>query len=124
MLSILLALLLQGGDMKSAGPLAFGPDGVLFVGDGAGGAVFAIETGDAKGDPDKVKHDVQGLDQKVAAALGVQPNEIRINDLAINPASGNAFLSVSRGRGPDAAAVILKLDGAGKLSELKDAKTT
>jgi hypothetical protein len=123
MLSLLLALALQG-DMKSAGPLAFGPDGTLFVGDSAGGAVLAIETGDAKGDPEKVKHDVQGLDQKVAAALGVPPGDIRINDLAINPASGNAFLSVSRGRGPDATPVILKLDDAGKISELKDAKTT
>ena len=32
--------------LKSAGALAFGPDGVLFVGDSIGGAVAAIETGD------------------------------------------------------------------------------
>ncbi|HEX7901914.1 MAG TPA: hypothetical protein VF950_29415 [Planctomycetota bacterium] len=122
MISILLATLLQS-DLKSAGPLAFGPDGVLFVGDAAGGAVHAIETGDTKGDPEKVKHDVQGLDAKVAAALGAQAGDIRINDLAINPATGNAFLSVSRGKGPDAAGVILKLDDAGKLSEVKGATT-
>lgn len=122
MISILLALALQG-DMKSAGPLAFGSDGVLFVGDGVGGAVYAIETGDTKGDPEKVKHDVQGLDQKVAAALGAQPGDIRINDLAVNPATGNAFLSVSRGKGPDATPVILKLDDAGKLSEVKGTTT-
>ncbi len=35
-----------GPEMKSAGPLAFGPEGVLFVGDTAGAAIFAIETGD------------------------------------------------------------------------------
>ena len=33
-------------DLKSAGPLAFGPDGILFVGDTAGAALFAIDTGE------------------------------------------------------------------------------
>ena len=33
-------------DLKSAGALAFGPDGVLFVGDSVGGAVVALDTGD------------------------------------------------------------------------------
>ena len=32
--------------LKSAGALAFGPDGVLFVGDSAGGAIAAIDTAD------------------------------------------------------------------------------
>ncbi|NJS14404.1 MAG: RNA polymerase sigma factor, partial [Sphingopyxis sp.] len=31
---------------------------------------------------------------------------ILINDMAVNPVSKKAYLSVSRGRGPDAAAVI------------------
>ena len=34
--------------LKSAGALAFGPDGILFVGDSVGGAVVAIDTGDRK----------------------------------------------------------------------------
>ena len=33
-------------DLKSAGPLAVGPNGVLFVADPQGATVFAIETGD------------------------------------------------------------------------------
>src|SRR5262245_61363541 len=33
-------------DLKSAGPLAFGPNGVLFIGDPQASAVFAIDTGD------------------------------------------------------------------------------
>ena len=39
---------LAAGDsgLKSAGALAFGPDGVLFVGDSAGGAIAAIDTAD------------------------------------------------------------------------------
>src|SRR5207237_8405172 len=34
-------------DLKSAGPLAFGPAGIMFVGDHVGAAVFAIDTNDA-----------------------------------------------------------------------------
>lgn len=32
-------------DLRSISALAFGPEGVLFVGDGKGGAVFAIDVG-------------------------------------------------------------------------------
>ena len=38
-----------------------------------------------------------------------------INDLAVNPASGKAYLSVSRGRGPSAAPVIVRVDRSGKI---------
>ncbi len=38
-----------------------------------------------------------------------------INDLAVNPASGKAYLSVARGRGPTAAPAIVRADRSGKL---------
>ena len=41
-----------------------------------------------------------------------------INDLAVNPISGNAYLSVSRGRGPDATPVLVRLGADGKLDEV------
>jgi hypothetical protein len=106
----------KGADLKSAGPLAFAPEGVLLVGDPIGGVVFAIATGDVKGEAKPLN--VQGLDAKIAAALGVSPGDVLINDMAINPASGKAYLSVSRGKGPDAAGVILTVDAAGKVAEL------
>ena len=56
-------------DIKSAGPLAFGPDGILFLGDPKAATIFAIDTGDAKGDPSKARLDVKAINQKVAAAL-------------------------------------------------------
>ena len=34
--------------LTSAGPLAFGPDGILFVGDSVGGTIVAIDTQDRK----------------------------------------------------------------------------
>jgi hypothetical protein len=105
-------------DLKSAGPLTFGPDGILFVGDTQGAAVFAIDTGDRTAASTKGAINVADLGAKIAAALGTDPKSIMVNDLAVNPLSGNAYLSVSRGRGPDAAPVILRLGADGKLTEL------
>lgn len=106
-------------DIKSAGPIAFGPAGILFVGDTQQAAIFAIDTGDKSGDPSGAKIEVSGVNQAIAGLLGVTPADILINDMAVNPQTGNVFLSVSRGRGPDATPVLLKLDNAsGKFSEL------
>lgn len=104
-------------DLKSAGALAFGPDGILFVGDAVGAAVFAIDTGDrAKATAAELK--VDGIDAKIASLLGTTSTEIQINDLRVNPISGNAYLSIHRGRGPDAAPVIVRVLAAGKLEQL------
>ena len=104
-------------DLRSAGPLAFGPEGVLFIGDSAGAAIFAVDTGDRKSSAGG-SFEIKGINEKVAALLGTAPDQIEIHDVAVNPISHNVYLSVSRGRGPDAAAVILKADGSGKLSEV------
>lgn len=111
-------------DLKSAGPLAFAPDGILLVGDPAGAAVFAIATEDTNGGSEETKLDVPALDQKIASALGTSPADLLINDLAVNPASGKAYLSVSRGKGPDATPVLVRVDASGKISEvsLKDVR--
>jgi hypothetical protein len=105
-------------DLKSAGPLTFGPDGILFVGDTQGAAVFAIDTGDRTPSSTRGAINVDDLGAKIAAMLGTDPKAIMVNDVAVNPLSGKAYLSVSRGRGPDAAPVILSVGADGKLSEL------
>jgi hypothetical protein len=109
-------------DVKSAGPLAFGPTGILFIGDPLGAAVFAIDTQDTAGNPERSKIAVEGIDGKVASVLGTTPDDILINDIAVNPANGTVYLSVSRGRGPDAAPVIVRVDQQGELKvvSLKD----
>jgi hypothetical protein len=104
-------------DIKSAGALAFGPEGILFVGDTQGAAVFALDTGDrtqGKGPGPKVEK----IDGKIASLLGIEPAQLLVNDLAVNPISGNAYLSLSRGKGPDAKPAIVRVDREGKLSEL------
>jgi hypothetical protein len=103
--------------LASAGPLAFGPNGILFVGDSKDATIWAIDTGDNQ--PGKGPINVAGLQDEVAAMLGTTPDQIAVNDVIVNPVSHKAYLSVSRGRGPDAAPVILRLDSAGKLEELR-----
>lgn len=88
------------------------------MGDSRSAAVFAIQTNDISGEPQKVQYNVEGVNEQIAALLGASPQSILIEDLAVNPLSGNVYLSVSRGRGPDATPVIVRIDGAGKISEL------
>jgi len=102
-------------DVKSAGPIAFGPEGVLFLADTQGGALFAIDTGDRQADSAGGAIKVEGIDEKIASLLGTTAKKITINDLAVNPASGKAYLSVSRGTGPEAAPVLVRVDRAGKV---------
>src|SRR5580700_8947959 len=104
--------------LMSAGPLAFGPEGVLFVGDSIGGDVVALDTNDHTAPRSAVKIDVQGVDAKIAALVGVTPDQIVINDLKVNPISKNAYLSASRGKGPDAMPLIARVNGAGEVSLL------
>ncbi len=101
-------------DLKSAGALAFGPDGILFVGDTKAATVFAIGTGDTKGDPSKVEINVSGVNAKVAELLGVNADKITINDLAVNPLTGHVFLSVSKA----GSAAVVKLAADGQLSQV------
>ena len=105
-------------ELKSAGQLAFGPDGILFVGDSMSGAIVAVDTGDRAEGKSGAKIDVKGINQKIAAMLGTAPDQILINDVVVNPISKKAYVSVSRGRGPDAMPVILRVDAAGKISEV------
>ena len=87
--------------LQSAGALAFGPEGVLFVGDTKSASVVAIDTGDRSGAPNEVDVHVKQVDKAIAASLGTE--SVTINDLAVNPASGIAYLSVTAG---DQAAIV------------------
>jgi hypothetical protein len=104
-------------DLKSAGVLTFGPDGVLFVGDSMGGQIFAIDTQDRTAST-ATAVEVLGLTAKVAAMLGTTADQIALNDIAVNPASKKTYVSVSRGIGVAATPVIVRIDTSGKLEAL------
>jgi hypothetical protein len=107
-------------DLKSASALAFGPKGLLFVGDSAAATIYAIDTGDTKPAGDKALN-VEQIDSKVAAVLGVAAKDVKITDMKVNPASGNVYLSVTRGTGAGTPALVqVARDGAVTAVSLKD----
>lgn len=114
-------------DVRSMSALAFGPEGVLFVGDGKGGAVFALDFGDETVREVKDPKDVTDVEGKLAALLGATPADVMVHDLAVNPLSKNVYLAVSRGRAGLAtrwalpndvadASLLVRIDGDGRFS--------
>lgn len=104
--------------VKSISAMAVGPAGVLFLGDPQSATIFAVETGDTKA-TGKGDISIDGFDDKVASLLGVAKTEITVSDVKVNPASGNVFVSVTRGKGATATPVVLKLDRAtGAMTEV------
>src|SRR5688572_12077329 len=111
-------------EFKAMNQLAFGPEGVLFIADTKAAAVVAIATGDTKSASASGMIKAEGINHKIAALVGTSAEEIVIEDLAVNPLSRQAYLAVSRGRGPDAAALLvrIKADGQPELVSLEKVK--
>jgi hypothetical protein len=110
-------------DLKSAGPMAFGPNGVLFIGDPQASAVFAIDTGDTT-PSGASNYKMAKVDDRIAGLLGTSAGELDIKDVVVNPSSTQVYFSVARGKGPQAPPIILRLNRQGEFSEvpLKDVK--
>jgi hypothetical protein len=107
--------------LRSAGVLAWGPGNVLFVGDITGAAVhaFALQETDLTSQSDvevgnfqnfEGRDLVRGLDQKLAALFGTSVSKIVVNDMVVHQPSKQIFMSVERGRGPDAIPAIVKIN--------------
>ena len=102
--------------LQSIGPLAFGPNGVLFAADRQAATIYAIDLGaQATGGAPGAK-DVAEIDKQIAATLGTDAAAVQVTDLAVHPSTKNAFIAVMRGTGAEAKPALLRVDGAGKLS--------
>jgi len=105
-------------DLKHAGALAFSPQGVLFVGDNVGGAIYAYKIGKGNAPEKPGAIDVDNIDARIASILGVGPNAISINDMAVHPVTQEVYLSVTRGHGSSALPAIVKINGEGNLKNI------
>jgi len=85
--------------IQSVSALAFGPDGILFVGDSKGAAIYALETGDTKG-VTPLAAQVPAIIQEVAKQIGVTAPTVKITDLAVNPETRSVFLAAEAGDKP------------------------
>jgi hypothetical protein len=105
-------------ELQSAGPLTFGPDGILLIGDTKAAAIVAIQTGDKSGTPATAKYNIEDLGGKIAAAIKADAPSLTVRDLAVNPASGNVYVSLSVAGKPGL--VRVNADGQIQQVSLKD----
>ncbi len=98
--------------LKSAGPLVFGPSGVLFMADPRAATIYALQAEKGTGQPEAARYDVDNLDQKISSAVGGQAT---IRDIKANPETGNLFaVATVRGRTP----ALVKIEPDGRISEV------
>src|ERR1700730_4037649 len=97
-------------EIQSVGALAFGPDDVLFVADSVGATITAIDVADPGDTSPASAFDLEDLDSRLGAFLCCDNSDVVIRDLAVHPRTHSIYLSVMRGRGNDAAPVIVRLD--------------
>ncbi|GAB3327922.1 hypothetical protein GCM10027299_29200 [Larkinella ripae] len=95
-------------EIKSINALTFGPGGILFVGDAKSGAIFAINTQDAAPVEQAAAVEIKNIDQKIAALLGTQVQNITIQDIAVNPVSKKPYIAVLHS---DGTPVLLRIEG-------------
>ena len=98
-------------EIRTAGPITFGPDGILFLADNPSATIFAVDIADP-GSPDAAggPFDLADVDVRVASYLGCEPSDVFIRELAVHPVSHQVYLSVQRGRGEAGRAVLLRID--------------
>ncbi|WP_296701402.1 hypothetical protein [Algoriphagus sp.] len=95
-------------EIKSMTSLAFGPEGVLFIGDSKSASVFALNTKDNGFTSEIPSVSIIGIDKKLADMLGTTTDNISILDIAVNPNSKKVYLSLQAG---DGTPVLMKLEG-------------
>ncbi|MBI5690111.1 MAG: hypothetical protein HZC55_08415 [Verrucomicrobia bacterium] len=101
-------------ELKSISQLAFGPEGVLFIADPKAAAILAVATGDTAPASGSATLRAEAINEKIAALVGTKSDDVIIEDLAVNPISRRAYLAVSRGRGPDAVPLLVRVDVQGQ----------
>jgi len=100
--------------------IAVGPKGTLFLGDATAGVIHAFETGDADAGK-QADFQFAEVAQTLAERLETTPDQITVNDVKVNPASGKLFVAATRGKGKDAMPAVFSFDG-GKFTLLELAK--
>jgi len=99
-------------ELRSAGPIAFGPAGILFVADNAAATVFAVDVADPGPAGTAEPFDLADVDARVGSFLGCEPGDISIKDMAVHPLSHNVYLAVQRGQGDAAQPVLMRISRA------------
>lgn len=95
-------------EIKSMSAMTFGPQGILFIGDAQSASVIAVDTKDNTDKAASEKLSIKNVDQAIAVLLGTTVDQIKIQDMAVNPISKNIYFSVHHQNGTP---VLLKTEG-------------
>lgn len=96
--------------VKRIDVIAFGPDGVLFIGDGAGAQIFAVQTAEKPRTSKTVaRGKIAAINARLAEKIGAKPDGIEITDFAVNPATSTAYFAVRKQ--DDKSSLIMTLSG-------------
>lgn len=124
MLALAAALVLAstaGAEVKTGNPnvksieaIAFGPDGLLLIGDGKGAQVVTVQTGDTTLTK-WTRNEVPNIKEELAGRLGTTGKGIEIIKLAVNPASQVAYIAVRKIEGKQD--LVMTVDANGKVRE-------
>ena len=104
-----------GLELTSIGKIAFGPAGMLLVSDPKTTSIVAVDTGDA-GPVRKLAKRIDDIEAVLAKAAGVAG--VLIVDMAVNPASGSIYFSVTERPGNRPHLLALDPDGTAKVVPL------
>lgn len=109
--------------IQSINAMAFGPEGILFIGDSKAAGIAAVDlSAHAKVDNTKVK--INDLDGLVAKMLGSSKDGVQITDMVVNPENGNIYLSAHHSSGK---AILFRVNGESleqvSLTSLSHSKT-
>jgi hypothetical protein len=100
--------------VQSVESIAFGPDGLLIIGDGKGSQVIAVQTDDLK--PETWgKLDGKDINEQIGGMLGTNAKGVQIVKLAVNPASKKVYLAVKKLS--DKQTLIVTVNGQGQIKE-------
>ncbi|MEU0946272.1 hypothetical protein ABZ379_26430 [Streptomyces canus] len=102
-------------ELRSVGPVAFTPDGVLFVADNVQAEILAFDL--SSDDRKTGVVEIDGLDERLAAFLGCAVDDVHVRDLAVHPLSRALYLSVMRGAGESAVPLVIRVGDGGELSQ-------
>ncbi len=81
-------------EVQSINALAFGPEGILFIGDSKSAMIYALDTKDMEKVSEAQEVEVTKFDELVATSLGTTSDKISFQDMVVNPDSKKIYFAV------------------------------
>lgn len=110
---LLLAAQAHSAELRTASRLTFDDAGTLYIADWKAARVYAVKVPPAPAAP-AGPFNLQDVQKSIARTLKVKEATLRFDDLAVQPGTGLAYVSVTAGGKP----AVVSIDAAGKVRRL------